>query len=159
NNTVRDGKVLPAALAAKARGVIIDVGHGGGSFDYTVCELALEQGLIPYTISSDIHAVSINTPGRPYLPWVMSKFLNLGFALEQVVEMTTINPANVIGRVPGLGTLQVGAPGDVSIFQLVEEPVQFVDTRSNVRGGDRWLKPVDVVRAGRPFGIPYPAPF
>lgn len=159
NNTVRDGKVLPAALAAKKRGVIVDVGHGGGSFDYTVCEPALQQGFGPDVISSDIHAVSVNTPGMPFLPWVMSKFLNLGFALEQVVAMATINPARVIGRVKGLGTLQVGAPADVAVFDLIEQPVSFVDTRKNTRQGTRYLKTAHVVRAGRPFGRPYPVPF
>lgn len=159
NNTVRDGQVLPAALDAKARGVIIDVGHGGGSFAYPVAEPAIQQGLTPDTIGSDVHAVSINTPGMPYLPWVMSKFLNLGFSLEQVIAMATINPARVIGRVDGLGTLSVGAPADVSILELVEEPVTFVDTMNNQRKGSRWLRPVDTVRAGRPFGRPYPSPF
>jgi len=159
NNTVQDGKVLPAALEAKRRGVIIDVGHGGGSFDYTVAEPAIAQGLVPDTISSDIHAVSGNTPGMPYLPWVMSKFLNLGFSLEEVVAMTTINPARLVGRIEKLGTLQVGAPADVSILELVQAPVTFVDTRKNTRQGKRWLKPVHTVRAGRPFGRPYPTPF
>jgi dihydroorotase len=159
NNTVQDGRVLPAALAAKARGVVIDVGHGGGSFDYTVAEMAIDQGLLPDTMGSDVHAVSINTPGMPLLPWVMSKFLNLGFSLEQVVAMATINPARVIDRVDGLGTLRVGAPGDVSIMELVEGPVQFVDTRGNARTGDRSLRPGETIRAGRPFGRPYPAPF
>src|SRR5262245_37928960 len=159
NNTVRDGKVLAAALAAKKRGVIIDVGHGGGSFDYTVAEPAIQQGLVPDTIGSDIHAVSGNTPGMPYLPWVMSKFLNLGLSLEEVVAMATVNPARVIGRVDKLGTLQVGAPADVSIVELVGAPVNFVDTRKNTRQGSRWLKPVQTVRAGRPFGRPYPQPF
>src|ERR1043166_7047151 len=78
NNTVQNGQLLPAALAAKKRGVIIDVGHGGGSFDFTVAEPAMQQGMPPDTISSDIHSVSINTPGYPTLPWVMSKFLALG---------------------------------------------------------------------------------
>ena len=87
NNTVVNGKVLDAALAAKRRGVLIDVGHGGGSFDYTVCEAALQQGFTPDIISSDVHAVSVNTPGKPFLPWVMSKFLNLGMPLEQVVSL------------------------------------------------------------------------
>lgn len=159
NNIVQDGKLLPAAVAAKQRGVVIDVGHGGGSFDYTVAEPAMAQGLVPDTISSDIHAVSGNTPGQPYLPWVMSKFLNLGSTLEQVIAMATINPARVIGRVEKLGSLEVGAPADVSILQLVEEPVAFVDTRGNRRSGTRWLKPVQAVRAGRPFGRPYPMPF
>ncbi len=159
NNIVQNGKVLPAALEAKRRGVLIDVGHGGGSFDYTVAEPALAQGLTPDTIGSDIHALSGNTPGMPYLPWVMSKFLNLGFSLEDVVAMATINSARVIGRGELLGTLQVGASADVSILELVEAPVTFVDTRKNTREGTRWLEPVHTVRAGRPFGRPYPLPF
>ncbi len=159
NNTVQNGKLIAAALAAKKRGVLIDVGHGGASFDYTVAEPAIQQGLVPDTIGSDIHAVSGNTPGMPYLPWVMSKFLNMGFSLEQVVTMATSAPAKVIGRLDKLGTLAIGAPADVSILELVEGPVDFVDTRKNSRKGSRHLKPVATVRAGRPFGRPYPSPF
>src|SRR5439155_13268717 len=113
-NIVQDGKLLPAALAAKQRGVLFDVGHGGGSFDFTVAEVAIPGGCTPDTISSDIHVFSGNTPGMPYLPWVMSKFLGLGFTLDQVIAMATVNPAKVINRVPKLGTLQVGAPGSWS---------------------------------------------
>lgn len=159
NNVVQDGTLLPAALEAKQRGVIIDLGHGAGSFDYTVAEPAIEQGLTPDTLGSDIHSISINTPGQPFLPWCMSKFLNMGFSLEEVVAMTTINPAKVIGRIDGLGTLEVGAIADVSVLELIEEPVTFVDTRENERDGDRWLKPIATVREGRPFGRPYPTPF
>jgi dihydroorotase len=158
-NIVQDGKLLPAALAAKQRGVIFDIGHGGGSFDYTVAEAAIAQGTPPDTISSDIHVFSGNTPGMPYLTWVMSKFMGLGFTLEQVVTMTTINPAKVINRAPKLGTLQIGAPGDVAIMELIEGPVSFVDTRNNKRDGKAYLKPVQTVTAGVPFGRPYSAPF
>ncbi len=158
-NIVQDGKLLPAALAAKQRGVIFDVGHGGGSFDYTVAEVAIPAGCAPDTISSDIHVFSGNTPGMPYLPWVMSKFLGLGFSLEQVVAMATINPAKIINRAPKLGTLQVGAPGDIAIMELVEGPVAFVDTRDNKRDGRAFLKPVQTVTGGVPFGRPYNAPF
>ena len=91
-NIVQDGKLLPAALAAKQRGVIFDVAHGGGSFDFTVAEVAIPAGCAPDTISSDIHVFSGNTPGMPYLTWVMSKFLGLGFPLDQVVAMATVNP-------------------------------------------------------------------
>jgi dihydroorotase len=158
-NIVQDGRLILAALAAKRRGVMFDVGHGGGSFDYTVAEAAIAQGAPPDTISSDIHVVSGNTPGMPYLPWVMSKFLGLGLTLEQVVAMATINPAKVINRLPKLGTLQVGAPGDVAIMELVEGPVSFVDTRNNRREGRLQLKPVQTVTAGVPFGRPYSSPF
>jgi len=158
-NIVEDGSLLPAALAAKQRGIIFDVGHGGGSFDYTVAEVAIAQGCTPDTISSDIHVFSGNTPGMPYLTWVMSKFLGLGFTLDQVVAMATINPAKIINRLPKLGTLELGAPGDVAIMDLVEGPVSFVDTRNNTRGGKAYLKPVQTVTAGVPFGRPYNAPF
>jgi dihydroorotase len=158
-NIVQDGRLLPAALAAKQRGVLFDIGHGGGSFDYTVAEAAIAQGAPPDTISSDIHVFSGNTPGMPYLTWVMSKFMGLGFTLEQVVTMATVNPAKAINRAPKLGTLQVGAPGDVAIMELVQGPVSFVDTRNNTRNGQAYLKPVQTVAAGVPFGRPYHAPF
>jgi len=158
-NIVQDGKLLPAALAAKQRGVIFDVGHGGGSFDYTVAESAIAQGCPPDTISSDIHVFSGNTPGMPYLTWVMSKFMGLGFTLEQVIAMATINPAKVINRAGKLGTLQVGAPGDVANMELVDGSVSFVDTRNNRREGKVHLKPVQAVSAGVPFGRPYNSPF
>ena len=158
-NIVQDGKLLPAALAAKQRGVIFDIGHGGGSFDYTIAEAAMQQGCPPDTISSDIHVFSGNTPGMPYLTWVMSKFLAMGFTLEQVVAMATAAPAKVINRAPKLGTLQVGAPGDVSVLEVVEGPVSFVDTRNNTRTGQRYLKPVQTVAGGVPFGRPYNSPF
>jgi dihydroorotase len=158
-NIVQDGKLIPAALEAKQRGVLFDVGHGGGSFDYTVAEAAMAGGITPDTISSDIHVFSGNSPGMPYLTWVMSKFLNLGLSLEEVVAKATINPAKVIDKMPKLGTLQVGAPADVSVLEVIEGPVEFVDTRKNVRQGNIHLKPANVVLAGVPFGRPYSSPF
>lgn len=158
-NIVQDGKLLPAALAAKQRGVMFDVGHGGGSFDFTVAEVAIPGGCTPDTISSDIHVFSGNSPGIPFLPNVMSKFMTLGFTLEQVVAMATTAPAKIINRAPKIGTLQVGAPGDVAIMELVEGPVSFVDTRNNRRDGKAYLKPIQTVINGVPFGRPYQAPF
>lgn len=158
-NIVQDGKLLPAALAAKQRGVMFDVGHGGGSFDFTVAEVAIPGGCTPDTISSDIHVFSGNSPGIPFLPNVMSKFMILGFTLEQVVAMATTAPAKIIDRAPKIGTLQIGAPGDVAIMELVEGPVSFVDTRNNKREGKAYLKPIQTVINGVPFGRPYQAPF
>jgi predicted amidohydrolase len=134
-------------------------GHGGGSFDFTVAEVAIPGGCTPDTISSDLHVFSGNSPGVPYLPNVMSKFLLLGFSLEQVVAMTTTAPARIINRAPKIGTLQVGAPADVSIMEVVEGPVTFVDTRNNKRDGNVLLKPVQTVINGVPFGRPYQSPF
>ncbi|MBC7598574.1 MAG: amidohydrolase/deacetylase family metallohydrolase [Polaromonas sp.] len=158
-NIVQDGKLLPAALAAKRRGVLFDIGHGGGSFDYTIAEAAIAQGCLPDTISSDIHVFSGNSPGMPYLPWVMSKMIGLGFSLPEVISMATTAPARVIGRIPKHGTLQKGAPADLSILELVEGPVAFVDTRNNQRQGKMYLRPIGTVVAGVPFGRPYQSPF
>ena len=159
NNIVQNGKLLPEALAAQKRGVIMEVAHGAGSFDFTIAEPAIEQGLIPNVISSDIHGYSVNSPSDSTLPTVMSKFLNMGFSLEDVVAMATVNPAKVIGRVDKLGTLQPGAPADVSIFELVEGPIKLADTKNNYRNGSKYLKPVKTICGGRPFGGPYPSPF
>jgi dihydroorotase len=158
-NIVQDGKLLPAALAAKRRGVVFDIGHGGGSFDYTIAEAAIAQGCLPDTISSDVHVFSGNSPGMPYLPWVMSKLLGLGFSLSEVINMATAAPARVISRIPKHGTLQIGAPADLSILELVEGPVSFVDTRNNQRQGKLYLRPSGTVVAGVAFGRPYQAPF
>ena len=158
-NIVQGGKIIPAAVAAKQRGVIFDIGHGGGSFDYTVAETAIQQGILPDTISSDLHAVSGNTPGMPFLPIVMSKFLGLGFTLEQVIAMATMAPAKVIDRGAKLGTLQVGAPGDVTLLDFLQGPISFVDTRGNRREGQAVLRPIQTVSGGVAFGRPFSTPF
>ena len=158
-NIVQDGKLLPAALAAKKRGIIFDIGHGGGSFDYTIAEAAIAQGCPPDTISSDVHVFSGNSPGMPYLPWVMSKLIGLGFSMSEVVSMATAAPARVISRIPKHGTLQIGAPADLSILEVVDGPVSFVDTRNNKREGKVFLRPSGTVVAGVAFGRPYQAPF
>ena len=159
NNIVENGVLLPAALRAKQRGVLFDVGHGGGSFDFTICEAALKGGLPPDTISSDVHSASIQSPSLPLFPNVLSKFLALGFTLDETIAKATVIPAQIIGRVAGLGTLTVGAPADVAVFRLVEGPATFLDTMGNTRRGTKKLEPVNVIKGGRPHGLPFPNPF
>lgn len=158
----RDGKILPQARAARERGVIFDIAHGAGSFSYVSAEAALDQGFVPDVISSDIHSASVNGPMQD-LPTTMSKFLNLGFSLDQVIELTTVAPAKVINadrvRVEKLGTLQIGAPGDVAIMELVEGEFEFEDTDRNKRRATKRLKPVQTIINGRPWGRPYPHPY
>jgi dihydroorotase len=159
NNTVQNGKLIAAALEAKKRGVIIDVGHGGGSFDFTIAEPAIQQGLIPNTISSDLHAYSGNSPSIPYLPNVMSKFLTLGFTVNEVIAMTTSHPGKIINRDPLLGTLKNGASADITIFDLVEKPTDWLDTKGNKRLGQMAFVPFQTIRGGVPYGRPFPSPF
>jgi dihydroorotase len=89
----------------------------------------------------------------------MSKFIAMGSSLEQVVAAATVTPAKIINRAPKIGTLQIGAPADVAIMEMVEGPTTFVDTRNNKRDGKVLLKPVQTVVHGVPFGRPYQAPF
>ena len=159
NNTVQNGKLIAAALEAKKRGVIIDVGHGGGSFDFTIAEPAIQQGLIPNTISSDLHAYSGNSPSIPYLPNVMSKFLTLGFTVNEVIAMTTSHPGKIINRDPLLGTLKNGASADITIFDLIEKPTEWLDTKGNKRPGQMAFVPFQTIRGGVPYGRPFPSPF
>ena len=73
--------------------------------------------------------------------------------------MATSKPASVIARIPKHGTLQLGAPADLSILEIVEGPVSFVDTRENKREGKMFLRAAGTVVAGVAFGRPYQAPF
>lgn len=155
---VQDGKLIPAAAAAKQRGVLFDVGHGGAVFDYAIAEAAIARGAGPDILSSDVHVFSANTPGPPYLTNVMSKFLNLGFTMEQVVTMATTVPARMINRGAKLGTLAIGAPADVALLEMVEDPVELVDMRSSKRTGTIRIKPAGVVIGGLPLGQPCVAP-
>jgi len=95
----------------------------------------------------------------PFLTWVMSKFLNLGFTIDQIIAMATTNPAKAINRQPMLGTLQTGAPADLTLLDVVEGPVSFVDTRNNTRQGRVHIKPAQTVAGGVPFGRPFNSPF
>ena len=158
-NIVQDGKLLPAALDAKKRGVHFDVGHGGGSFDYTVAEAAIAQGAGPDTISSDMHVFSGNSPGMPYLTWVMSKFLNMGFTLEQVVAMATINPARAIDKVAEARHAAGGRARRRHDPRRGRGSGRVRRHAQQQAPGKVHLKPVQTVAAGIAFGRPYSAPF
>lgn len=127
---VDDGKLHAFVPKAQKRGIIFDVGHGGGSFMYTQAVPATRAGFWPNTISTDLHTGSMND-GMKDLTNVMSKFLNLGMSLQDVIERTTWAPAQVIRRTD-LGNLDVGAPADVALLALEEGEFGFLDVR-NVR--------------------------
>jgi dihydroorotase len=146
NLTDAHGKLRPEVIAARRNGVIMDVGHGGGSFRWEIAEAALEQGFLPDVISSDLHAYNLYGPLFD-LSTCMTKFLYLGLPLERVVECATAAPARAIGR-PELGTLAVGSPADLVVFTLRNEPVELWDTHSQRREWDRRLRVEATVRDG-----------
>jgi len=120
-----DGRILPEAHQARARGVRFDIGHGCGSFSWEAADQALAEGLMPDAISTDLHRYSIERPVVD-LPTTLSRFLDLGMSLDDVVRAATAGPAAIIGR-PDLGTLSSGAPADVTVMRLVNEPRELPD--------------------------------
>jgi len=142
-----EGVVQPFALEAQEKGVIFDVGHGAGSFLFRQAIPALEQGLRPNTISTDVHVGSMNAGMKDQLN-VMSKLLNLGMSLEEVIERSTWNPAQVIKR-EDLGHLSVGADADVAVLNVREGDFGFVDVSGERRTGTQKLEAELTLRVGR----------
>jgi dihydroorotase len=143
------GRIAPLAAELQRRGVLLDIGHGAGSFSYQVAEAALAEGILPDVISSDIHQLSVQGPMFD-LPTTLSKFLNLGMALPEVIDRATRRPAAAMGR-PDLGTLRVGAPGDIAIFRLEQGEFTFHDVAMDARPGDRRLVCTETLVDGRPL--------
>lgn len=142
------GKIRPSVRAARDRGVIFDVGHGQGSFDWDVCERALAQDFPPTTISSDLHKYNVGGPVFD-LATTVSKFLLLGLSLDDALAKATAAPARVVGMEGKIGTLSPGAHGDAVVLDLQEGAFDFQDSRGVTRMGNLRLEPVTVVKAGR----------
>lgn len=118
-------KLRPYLLEARKRGVLFDVGHGSGSFVFRYAAPAVAQGFAPDTISTDLHTSSM-LGGMMDMPNVMSKFLNLGMSLADVIKASTWVPAKTIHR-EDLGHLSVGSVADITVFQLEKGSFGFVD--------------------------------
>jgi dihydroorotase len=152
------GRVVPEVLATVARGVHLDVGHGAGSFSFDVAERAIRQGLLPGTISSDLHQFNIHGPVFD-LATTLAKFLHLGLTLEQVIARVTTHPAHTFGFPAGLGTVREGAEADLAVFSLQEGDFTFTDALGQRRVGHRRFSPVATVKSGRLYGAAtFPVP-
>lgn len=131
------GRARADVKALHDQGLILDIGHGTGSFSYEVAEGMLDQGIMPDVISSDIHQLSVQGPMFD-LPTTLSKFLNLGMSLRDVIERATARPARAMRR-PELGTLRLGSQADLALFRLVEGEYAFHDVEMRRRSGTRRL--------------------
>ncbi|MFQ2094619.1 amidohydrolase/deacetylase family metallohydrolase [Aeromonas taiwanensis] len=141
------GELRQAVREAMQRGLLLDIGHGGASFSFEVAELAIRQGILPHTISSDIYCKN-RIKGPVYsLAHVMSKFLAIGMTLEQVLACVTHQAADAL-RLPGKGRLEVGADADLTLFQVESDPILFADTEAATRHGDRQLLPLAALVGG-----------
>ena len=136
-----------AMIDGRRRGVMFDVGHGGGSFKWSTAMPLMKAGFSPDSISTDLHASSMNSGMKNMLD-VMSKFLLMGMSLEEVVLRSTWNPAKEI-RLEQLGHLSVGAPADVAVFRVERGKFGFVDQSSLVVEGAQRLACEATLRDGR----------
>lgn len=143
-----DGKVLPEVAEAVRKGIVFDVGHGVGSFSFDVARKALAQGLVPATISSDLHYYNVNGPVFD-LATTMSKFLLLGRPLEEVVAKATVVPAGLLGLADRLGSVREGFLADLAVFKLAEGEFEFEDSAKEKVSGRQRLEPAAVIRRGR----------
>ncbi len=142
-----NGKVKPFVFKAQQRGIVFDVGHGGGAFSWRQAVPATKQGFKANTISTDLHTQSMNA-GMKDLSNVASKFLAMGYTLPEVISRVTWAPAQVIHR-PDLGHLSVGAEADVAVFDLRKGDFGFIDVRNNKVGGSEKLEAQLTIRAGK----------
>lgn len=140
------GAIKPAVVAARQRGILFDVGHGMGSFSFKTARAMLAAGFMPDTISSDLH--SLNQDGPVFdQATTLSKFLNLGTPLVDVIRATTVNAAAAIRR-PELGALRPGSAGDATIFSVSEGRFPFIDSVGEQIVGARKIKIEGIVLKG-----------
>ena len=140
------GRVQQEFFDAIRRGVLLDVGHGMGSFSWKVAEQAFREDIKPDTISTDLWVESIKTAYN--MPTVMSKFLLLGMSLEEVIRASTAKPAEVLGKLGEIGTLKIGSCADITILKLQKGRFPLLDTLGEVRCGQERLITVGVIRGG-----------
>jgi len=140
-------KVNDYVREARKRGVIFDVGHGAGSFWFRIAAPAMQQGLGPGSISTDLHQQSALIP-QANMVTTMSKFLNLGMPLEEVILRATVTPAREIKRTD-LGTLAVGTTADIAVLELQKGTFGFVDSGHARLHGSQRLRCLLTVRAGK----------
>jgi dihydroorotase len=150
NSIIDDsGRILPEVLAARRRGVWFDVGHGRtGHLRWDTVEQVLKAGFWPDTFSTD-WTVEGRTAGVVDFPNVLSKFLDFGMTVNDLIARATVNPSRVFEVFHDRGTLNVGAPADVAILELRSGSYDFVDNYKNIRKGRQRLFPAGTVLGGR----------
>lgn len=142
------GDVIPEAWQAQKDGVIFDVGHGGGSFDYEIAQRAMEQGFISDVISTDLHTGNINGPVYD-LPTTLSKLMHLGLSFEEVIEKATFNAAKAIKRKDELGNLRIGTIADIAILDIIDGEYEFFDAHDRKFIGSQKVDAILTIREGR----------
>ncbi len=145
-----DGRLYEFAEKAWDSGIVMDIGHGTGSFAYATGEPLMAAGRKPDVISTDLHQLSINGPAYD-LPTCLSKFLHLGMSLPEVVRAATTRPAEILGLDREIGTLRPGSIADIALFRLLEGHFPLYDIWGEMREASRLLVSTLTIKGGRPL--------
>lgn len=147
-NAPIDGKghMRADARIARERGIVFDIGHGMGSFDFEVAKAMLKEGFLPDVISSDVHLFCVDGPAFDVLV-CLSKFLALGVPLPDVIAAATARPAAAIAR-PDLGTLALGSVADIALLKLTPGRFTYADVVGHTVSADQRLVSEGVVIGG-----------
>src|SRR5262249_25590422 len=140
--------LLPEVTAARANGILFDVGHGCGSFSWDTARKSFEHAFYPDTISTDLHRYCVGDPFQVDLLNTMSKFLALGMALDDIVLKCTLNPARALGRETELGTMKPGSTADVLVFEQEHGEFVLMDTHFRTLKASQRLRACHVIRQG-----------
>jgi len=144
----RDGTPVVAARQAIQRDVSLDLGHGAGSFAWRAARHALKADIPLHSLSTDLHQGSVRGPVWSY-GRTMAKLLHLGYPIDEVVKLSTLGPAELIGQGRELGSLEAGTVADLTLFRIVETPTGLTDSLGNSEIGARDVQPVHCIRAGQ----------
>jgi len=147
------GKLLAEVRKAKERGVIFDVGHAGGHFDFNLVRRAMGEGIVPDVISSDLHG-RLSQPGFGVvgdLLTTLTKFLSLGLSFDEIISKCTVDAARVVGWQDRIGTLDVGREADIAVLQIIDEPTKLRDSVGGEVTYNRRIAAKWTVRAGEVF--------
>ena len=154
----KNGKVNPDLFKARERGVIFDIGHGQAAFAFKYAIPAIKQGFPPYSISTDLHVGNVNGPVLN-IANVMSKFLNIGMTLEDIIRCSTTNPAKAINR-PELGNLSAGSTADIAVLEVLTGDFGYTDCGRGKIKGDKKIQCALTLFGGKVVfdisGISYP---
>ena len=151
-------RIHPAVAAARERGVLFDIGHGQGSFTWTVAEAAAAQGFWPDTISTDLHSGTCEGPCYD-MPTAMTRMLRVGMPLPELIRASTLRPAQAVGIAHEAGTLDVGRAADIAVLRIEDAGFELDDCQGQMRRLEKRIRAAAVWRAGEQYPLTEPRRF
>ena len=145
---VKDGQVLPEILKAREQGVLFDAANGANHFSFAVARDSIQCGFLPDIISTDITKNTLMKPPVFSLIHTLSKYLNMGVCLEDLIPACTAIPARIMGTDAQMGSIAPGKNADITLFDVIDQAVSFTDSARKEFVGQKYIEPVLTVKNG-----------